>query len=355
MLVRRGFPLRMGRTRCALARVACPASGFLGSRWSARLPPRIAPAMGAAGAARSSGGIDANAIPGVRTLGFNAGMDHTPPSPAHGRASLAAALDRVDAALAEPGLDWSDTLASLGVWGAWLRWMLRLLAFEFALAGGEPCQIPGAAAGSGRQLSPKALDRKIDRLIEAAARLWNTDEPASARPRRRRWRRLLQLILRWHGALHRRFRAAFVAVHRVRSAPVLALCKPDCRSGADSHHQPHRGSARLEAPGRSVACSGPARGASTPAPSPSSSPPPRQPLADPLDRAAPAAHHPRHGRGRSRAVQRSRPPGAARARLTNQALAAAIRHDAGIAAGGPPRTSTSPLATPARQLIGARP
>ncbi len=170
--------------------------------------------------------MDVDAIPGVRTLGFNAGMDQTPPSHAHSRARLAAALDRVDAALTEPDRAWLDRLASLGVWAAWLRWMLRLLAFEFALAGGEPCQIPGAAAGAVRQLSPKVLDRKIDRLIEAAARLWNADDQIPARPRRRRWRRLLQLVLRWHGALHRRFRAAFVAVYRVRSAPVLALCKP---------------------------------------------------------------------------------------------------------------------------------
>ncbi len=156
-------------------------------------------------------------------------MDRPPSSPAHSRARLAAALDRVDAALAEPDGAWLDRLASLGVWAAWLRWMLRLLAFEFALAGGEPCRIPGADAGAGaaRQLSPKALDRTIDRLIKAAARLWNPDSQASARPRRRRWRRLLQLILRWHGALHRRFRApARVRVCRVSSAPVLALCKP---------------------------------------------------------------------------------------------------------------------------------
>ena len=159
-------------------------------------------------------------------MGFNAGMDQTPPSHAHSRARLAAALDRVDAALAEPDRAWLDRLASLGVWAAWLRWMLRLLAFEFALARGEPCQIPGAAAGAGRQLSPKVLDRKIDRLIQAAARLWDPDMQTSARPRRRRCRRLLQRVLRWKGARHLGFRPALVTIVRFRGAPVLALCKP---------------------------------------------------------------------------------------------------------------------------------
>lgn len=203
-------------------------------------------------------------------------MDHTPPAPAHSRASLAAALDRVDAALAEPDGAWPDRLANLGVWGAWLRWMLRLLAFEFALAGGEPCQLPGADAGAARQVSRRALDRKIDRLIETAARLWNPDSQIPARQRRRRWRRLLQLVLRWRGPLQHRFRPpARVRICRFRSAPVLALCKPECRSDAGSHNRPRRGSALLEAPGRSpgrsVACGGPARGVSTPAPSPASS------------------------------------------------------------------------------------
>ena len=178
--------------------------------------------------ARRCVGIDVTAIPGGVLPGFHDSMDHTPPPPAHSRTSLAATLDRVEAALAKPDGAWLDRLASLGVWGAWLRWMLRLLAFEFALAGGEPCQLPGAEAhtGAARQLSARALDRRVDRLIKAAARLWDTDGQTSARPRRRRRRRLLQLVLRWRGSRHRCVWPAFVAMCRFKGAPVLALCKP---------------------------------------------------------------------------------------------------------------------------------
>lgn len=153
-----------------------------------------------------------------------------PPSHAHSCVRLAAALDRVDAALAEPGLDWLCGHANTGVWAAWLRWMLRLLAVEFVLAWGVPGQPSGAATdtrpGAVRPLSPAALDRKIDRLIKAAARLWDPDGQVSARPPRRRWRRLLQLVLRWLGFRHRRFRPAPAIIRRFTGAPLLAQCKP---------------------------------------------------------------------------------------------------------------------------------
>lgn len=168
------------------------------------------------------------AIPSLQLPGFNTGMDRTPPALAHSRARLAAALDRVDSAMAGPELAWPDRLARLGMWGSWLLWILRLLAFEFGQAGDEYSWLSDAdhKAGAARSLSQQALDRKIDRVIAAAAHLWDPDREAAARWRRPRFRRLLQLVLRGKGARHARVLPVPVIIRRVTSAPVLALCKP---------------------------------------------------------------------------------------------------------------------------------
>jgi hypothetical protein len=169
-------------------------------------------------------------------------MDHTPPLHADTSARLCAALDRADTGLAEPGDAWLAVAANRGIWAAWLHWMLRLLALEFALAWGDAGQHPGmpvcasdtwpvsgpqapALAGTTRQLPRKALDRKIDRLLEAAARLWAGGDQPPARPRRRR-RRLLLDVVRWIGLCPLRFcPAGFASVHLL-GARVRALCKP---------------------------------------------------------------------------------------------------------------------------------
>jgi hypothetical protein len=169
-------------------------------------------------------------------------MDYTPSPHANTSARLCAALDRADAGLAEPGDAWLAEVANRGMWAAWLAWVLRLLALEFALAWGEASQHPAAPAcgwdawpgsgpqahapaGAARQLSGKALDRKIDRLLEAAARFWACGDQPPARPRRRR-RRLLLGLVRWIGPRPRHLCPDGAANSHYFGARVLAQCKP---------------------------------------------------------------------------------------------------------------------------------
>jgi hypothetical protein len=139
-------------------------------------------------------------------------MDQTYPPSASGAASLAAVLDRVDAALAQPGLAWLEKAVATGLWAAWLAWIVRLLAFGCAAEQGEAgglWDVSGApdgdrppsdpVAGAARPLSHKALERKIRRLMAAAGFASAPCDSPPPRPLRRRRRRIVRAALRWLG------------------------------------------------------------------------------------------------------------------------------------------------------------
>jgi hypothetical protein len=186
-------------------------------------------------------GIETRAICWQQVPGFNSGMDRTPLPHANTSARLSAALEHADAGLAEPGDAWLAVVANRGMWAAWLHWILRLLALEFALACGEASQHVDAPdcgsgawhgnwppalalAGADRQLPRRVLDRKIDRLLETAARLWACGDQPAARPRRRR-RPLLDRVRCIGRRLHIGW-ACVSANSGFIGARVLALRKP---------------------------------------------------------------------------------------------------------------------------------
>jgi hypothetical protein len=166
-------------------------------------------------------------------------MDQTCPPPASGAAPLAVVLDRVDAALAQPGLEWLERAVATGLWAAWLGWILRLLAFEVAAEqceAGRPQDVgsaPGGdwpltdlAAGAARPLSHKILDRKIRRLMAAAGFAHAPCDAPPARPMRRRRRRIVRAAIRWLGLhLHYGFGGPAILSGFLR-ARLLALRKP---------------------------------------------------------------------------------------------------------------------------------
>jgi hypothetical protein len=173
-------------------------------------------------------------------------MDQTLPPRSDSHACLGAALGKADAALeALEALDRgrADWTAHMAVWGAWLQWMLRLLAFELALAWGDPCPQSGLARDewgtlpsgwpqgddcmpTARPVTPRALERKITRLLEAAAHVREFGHPPAARPLRRLRRRPMLRDFSRIGARERRLCAAHVITSDFLGERVLALCKP---------------------------------------------------------------------------------------------------------------------------------
>jgi hypothetical protein len=170
-------------------------------------------------------------------------MDQKPSPRSDSRAGLSAALGEVDAALEALDPDGRDRAAHTGFWAAWLQWMLRLLAFELALAWDDPCPPaalacdawgttpapwPQADAGTAttRPVPPRALERKITRLLEAAAHVWAFGHPPAARPLRRRRRRPMLRAFSWTGAVGRRDCLPPPTTGGLLGARVLALCKP---------------------------------------------------------------------------------------------------------------------------------
>jgi hypothetical protein len=224
-------------------------------------------------------GTDTAAIRRVPGPGFNSGMTGWHQPPATALAPLGAVLACVDDALTDLDGQPLQRAANTGLWAAWLRWMLQLLAFEAALVWGEPgpdpgpdpglaCHAPGlsgeqclraqARAATGRPLSDRMLDRKIGRLIRAAAQVRAFGHPPAARRLRRRRRSLLLRWVCWIGTRSFRFCLAPLANSGLLGARVRALCQSAPEPDVSARHGT-RGEAHSLA-------RGPARRVSSPAP-----------------------------------------------------------------------------------------
>jgi hypothetical protein len=152
-------------------------------------------------------------------------------------------LYRVDAAVADLDCCRPENWVHRGLWAAWLRWMLQLLAFELALAWGDPCcgsdlacdawggpshswPQAGGQTAPARPLPARVLDRKINRVLEAARHVWTFGHPPAARPLRRLRRRPMLRAFSRTGALGWRSCLARPTTSGIIGTRVLALCKP---------------------------------------------------------------------------------------------------------------------------------
>jgi hypothetical protein len=186
-------------------------------------------------------------------------MDSKPPPHTESHARLGDALRQVDAALVAPDSDWLHPAAHTGFWAAWLRWMLQLLAFEFVVAWGDPSPHPDSARdawaaplasgpradaspAAARPLARKTLERKIARLLEAAAYVWAYGHPPAAQPRRRRRRSPLLHLVCWIGFPFGRSCLAPVITSGVLDARVLALRKSGPGQNTQARRRPDAGS-----------------------------------------------------------------------------------------------------------------
>jgi hypothetical protein len=171
-------------------------------------------------------------------------MTRPPPPPADSLPCLGTVLDRVEAAVSDLDFQRPDLRVYGGLWAAWLRWVLQLLAFEIAVAWGDPGlesdvsrdgfdpwseSWPQAAdlAAPARPLPARVLDRKINRLLAAAAHLRTFGRlPAAKPPRRLRRRPMLRAFSGIGARGWRSRRAPLTTTGGLLGARVLALCKP---------------------------------------------------------------------------------------------------------------------------------
>jgi hypothetical protein len=152
-------------------------------------------------------------------------------------------LNRVEAAVADLDFQQPDQRVHGGLWAAWLLWVLQLLAFEIAVAWGDPCfetdlardawcaspvswPQAGVQSAPARPWPPRVLDRKINRLLAAAAHLRTFGHLPAARPPRRLRRRPMLWAFSGTGARGWRSSLARPATSSLIGARVLALCKP---------------------------------------------------------------------------------------------------------------------------------